>query len=389
MTGCYLTTLPYNFMRALAGFDPSDTRSYFVPRATIKPPRKLLCQIWPELDAWITAFKNPEESGVETTMAADGFLELLTWLREVVLQDAVDMRKHFPTHPIFREPVFHTAEFESFAELVTKVCEEAPIQSYHAIVEKANSAVANALRDLHHQQTYVGREVAAMKGEMMGEIMSLKGQISEFMNSEIRMSWVPSGRAMAMKSSDGNVIRPIARTVIRSTQQVPSLTENRQQPVAISYNSSSAGPSSAPARPSVHPGIDPDSSVPVPANAISQDARRELDAAEVTTLWNVPRVATVVGLLKLWRHGMAPMPSIDSLVAEHGETESKKWRVGTKSEDAYFYSRRTIVKEVEERARVENVPEQTIAARMDTECKGSLDKVMRMIRAQKKARSNN
>jgi len=70
------------------------------------------------------------------------------------------------------------------------------------------------------------------------------------------------------------------------------------------------------------------------------------------------------------------MPSIDSLIAKHGETGSKKWRVRTKSKDVYFYSRRTIVREVEERSRMENVPQETIAARMDVEGSGSLDKVI-------------
>ncbi|KAM4057633.1 centromere DNA-binding protein complex CBF3 subunit, domain 2 domain-containing protein [Hirsutella rhossiliensis] len=38
-------------------------------------------------------------------MAAGAFLELLEWLREVLLQDAVFLRESYPDHPIFQDPV--------------------------------------------------------------------------------------------------------------------------------------------------------------------------------------------------------------------------------------------------------------------------------------------
>jgi len=182
MTECYLATLPHASMRGLAGFDVTDTKPYFVPRATVTPPRELLCQIWPELDAWITAFKDPEENDVETTMAADGVLELLTWLREMVLQDAVGMRKHFPTHPIFSEPVFHTTEFDSFAALVERVCEDAPVENYHAVVGKASSAVTNALRDVQLQQAYLGREMVALKEDCSKRFERLERKLNALMD---------------------------------------------------------------------------------------------------------------------------------------------------------------------------------------------------------------
>ena len=55
MTGCYLTSLAFQFMRAAADFDPAWPGAYFIPRMTMKPPSSLLVQIWPELNQWLVA----------------------------------------------------------------------------------------------------------------------------------------------------------------------------------------------------------------------------------------------------------------------------------------------------------------------------------------------
>ncbi|KAM4061521.1 centromere DNA-binding protein complex CBF3 subunit, domain 2 domain-containing protein [Hirsutella rhossiliensis] len=88
--------LPFEFMRAVADFDPEWSGSYFVPRPTSG------------LNS--TNGKRPTQN-----MAAGAFLELLEWLREVLLQDAVFLRESYPDHPIFQDPVFSCPEFEAFA----------------------------------------------------------------------------------------------------------------------------------------------------------------------------------------------------------------------------------------------------------------------------------
>ncbi|KAM4064097.1 centromere DNA-binding protein complex CBF3 subunit [Hirsutella rhossiliensis] len=109
MTGCYLTSLPFEFMRAVADFDPEWSGSYFVPG----PP-----------------------SGVEQNMAAGAFLELLEWLREVLLQDAVFLRESYPDHPIFQDPVFSCPEFEAFASKVQDTCTRDHEDSHTTVIQK-------------------------------------------------------------------------------------------------------------------------------------------------------------------------------------------------------------------------------------------------------------
>src|ERR1041385_5435229 len=47
MTGCYLTSLPREFMRAIADFDPDWPGSYYIPRAMVLPPPGLATVVWP------------------------------------------------------------------------------------------------------------------------------------------------------------------------------------------------------------------------------------------------------------------------------------------------------------------------------------------------------
>ena len=60
--------------------------------------------IWPELDAWRDQF-GPQPGQIND-LAAMGLTNLLFYLREVILQDSVALRRLFPSHPIWNHPVF-------------------------------------------------------------------------------------------------------------------------------------------------------------------------------------------------------------------------------------------------------------------------------------------
>ena len=91
MTGCYLTSLPFEFMRGQADFEPSYASSYFVAR-DILPPERLRRLVWPDLDRWRAAhLQLPKATEVEPNLAAGGFLELLDRLRDVFLQVSITL----------------------------------------------------------------------------------------------------------------------------------------------------------------------------------------------------------------------------------------------------------------------------------------------------------
>ncbi|KAM4067739.1 transcriptional activator of glycolytic enzymes domain-containing protein [Hirsutella rhossiliensis] len=121
-------------------------------------------------------------------MAAGAFLELLEWLREVLLQDAVFLRESYPDHPIFQDPVFSCPEFEA--------------QPYHGH-SKAIPVVAEKLRTLDEfaQATYTvtfspGQGAAGQHAEI-AELINRGAALHERRSSEQQQGMVQAGQGQA------------------------------------------------------------------------------------------------------------------------------------------------------------------------------------------------
>ncbi|ETI55557.1 hypothetical protein F443_01771 [Phytophthora nicotianae P1569] len=110
MEKCYLTSLPREAMRTLAGFEPSRG-NFFVARASVEPPRVLQSMIFPQVEKWQHAINDGK---AEQSIAAGGFLELLQYLRKVILQDAVFLQDFPPHHPVWQHDIFSSDEFMKF-----------------------------------------------------------------------------------------------------------------------------------------------------------------------------------------------------------------------------------------------------------------------------------
>ncbi|KAM4063419.1 centromere DNA-binding protein complex CBF3 subunit, domain 2 domain-containing protein [Hirsutella rhossiliensis] len=332
MTGCYLTSLPFEFMRAVADFDPEWSGSYFVPRATVRPPVVLLVQVWPQLDKWKEAHSSPfSDLGVEQNMAAGAFLELLEWLREVLLQDAVFLRESYPDHPIFQDPVFSCPEFEAFASKVQDTCTRDHEDSHTTVIQKAIPVVAEKLRTLDEfaQATYTvtfspGQGAAGQHAEIAGAHQQRRRAPREtVLRSEIGPSQAggPTYAPLSLEQQQG---------MVQAGQgQAPQGRAHGEPP----------GPREPPS-------------------------------------FKLPRsVKSVQELLRLWRQGWGEMPSVDSLERDWGA----RWRPS--AEKNYLSTRKIIVDEVRRRAQSDGLTEDIVARQMDEERgPSSLDKLFKAIR---------
>ncbi|KAN0079726.1 Transcriptional activator of glycolytic enzymes domain containing protein [Elaphomyces granulatus] len=84
---------------------------------------------------------------VESNLAAGAFLELLDRLRDVLLQDAALLRREFPQHDLFNDPIFATSEYAKFEAAVTAAVGAARDEDPHLVaVQKALPAVCDSLR---------------------------------------------------------------------------------------------------------------------------------------------------------------------------------------------------------------------------------------------------
>lgn len=82
MVGCYLSSLPKQAIRSIAGFTTSPG-NYHIYRAAIEPPEELKRKVFPDIESW----KDKFELGlVQEDTAGPNFLELLAHLRTVLLQ---------------------------------------------------------------------------------------------------------------------------------------------------------------------------------------------------------------------------------------------------------------------------------------------------------------
>ncbi|KJZ68994.1 hypothetical protein HIM_11610 [Hirsutella minnesotensis 3608] len=201
MAGCYLTSLPFEFMRAVADFDPEWSGSYFVPRAAVRPPVVLLVKVWPQLDKWKEAHSSPlPDFGVEQNMAAGAFLELMEWLREVLLQDAVFLRESYPDHPLFQDPVFSCPEFAAFASKVRGTCTRAREDSHSTAIQKAMPVVAEKLRTVLTQQVAAEQLAERRHTNLLAVARDLCVKLEEFAQMTCTVTFSPGRGAAAQQT---------------------------------------------------------------------------------------------------------------------------------------------------------------------------------------------
>jgi hypothetical protein len=117
----YLTHLPRQFMRVVAGFSGSSG-DYFLARATHEPPFVLQKQLWPWIEEWEARFEararrqRRAQGGLDDDdLAGDGFLKLLRRLRTVLLQDLAVLQPRYPSLPFFQHMPFYGPDWDEFA----------------------------------------------------------------------------------------------------------------------------------------------------------------------------------------------------------------------------------------------------------------------------------
>jgi len=122
ITGVYLSYLPREFMRSIAGF-PQRGNAYFLPRAQEIPDEALCTRIRPETDVWLECMEayypdRTDNEVVRLDLAGSGFLRLPRTLRVILLQDSVVLRQQFPLHPLWKDPLFNCEAYRRFAARV-------------------------------------------------------------------------------------------------------------------------------------------------------------------------------------------------------------------------------------------------------------------------------
>ena len=150
-------------IRPLAGFAPDSNKSFNIPRDTLEPPQALLATVFPSVDRWVALHDDVNNTEVDKTVTGKATLRMFQYLRRVLIQDSVFLRRRWPHLVIWDDPVFKSPEYIAYASdlkvasVVPEVLHPSRALMHPAVQERLDGmeqTLLQALADVkHHQQT--------------------------------------------------------------------------------------------------------------------------------------------------------------------------------------------------------------------------------------------
>ncbi|CAD7066736.1 unnamed protein product [Tilletia caries] len=119
----YLTGVAVQPVRALAGFN-IDGGDHYLPRSLLMPPDALCSKLWPQATQAEISVRERHSCGGEVDQAALSFLELIRWIRVVLLQDAALVSTAHPSLPLWSIEPFSSSDFAAFRQNLITTMEE-------------------------------------------------------------------------------------------------------------------------------------------------------------------------------------------------------------------------------------------------------------------------
>jgi hypothetical protein len=298
----YLTHLPRQFMRVVAGFSPS-AGDYYLARAAHEPPHRLQKQLWPWIEEWEARFearacrRTWAQGGLdEDDLAADGFLKLLRRLRLVLLQDLAVLQPRYPTLPFFAHAPFYGPEWDEFATAVRddaiagaeplSLLLQRALPELSGVLESSREAVLQSVRRLANQQAAALQAQAAT----LQALQAQQAQLEKVLRA------------------------PITFTLGDELAGAPAAPP-AAMPAAMLAAAAAAAPAPAPAA--------------APAAGLLP--------ASPPTMTALARVFTVKEVWREWQEGLAGQPALRELEAQWGS----RWRPGNAIRLAF--SRRKVI----------------------------------------------
>ncbi|SAM00849.1 hypothetical protein [Absidia glauca] len=116
INGAYLTNLPRELVRSMAGF-PTCGRFFYLARAALKPPTILCKKLFPVTGEWHDRLAAKELSPgdpIQPTVAENAFVQMIMTFRKTFIQDSVLMMEPHPYYPIWQHSIFSDPSYLSF-----------------------------------------------------------------------------------------------------------------------------------------------------------------------------------------------------------------------------------------------------------------------------------
>ncbi|CAD6889532.1 unnamed protein product [Tilletia caries] len=195
----YLTGIAISPVRALAGFN-ADGGDYYLPRTLIDPPSSLCDALWPQAAREEAAVRARHASGGQVDQAAISFLDLLKWLRVVMLQDAALLSTAHPSLPLWSLPPFSSPDFDQFRRDLTTTIKETvnPIEvTISQLIPRLGHALADLRTATAENATAVKKVAASTSADIHRLQCSLEGSIGKLTAAFEQRNRIGAGRAAA------------------------------------------------------------------------------------------------------------------------------------------------------------------------------------------------
>ncbi|KAG1049061.1 hypothetical protein G6F43_008591 [Rhizopus delemar] len=144
MVGRYVSSLPIETMKSLAGFNGQQHSNYFLPRAVIKPSLALQRLVFKDIEYWKERFNIGYD--IQEDIAGPNFLNLLAHLRVILLQDSVVLKKKYPQYYLWNCEIFQTELYKNFEVEVLGSLEEEEAFLSNRQVQLAMPELASTLQ---------------------------------------------------------------------------------------------------------------------------------------------------------------------------------------------------------------------------------------------------
>jgi hypothetical protein len=312
--------------------------------------------IWPELDQWKDKFGT--QPGQIDDLAAMCLVNLLFYLREVILQDSCIFRELFPDHVMWNHPVFQHEAYPLFCKTVQqgeqknlpepsqldKIVQAIPqladyLESHETRNETRHEKREIQIQTILNQQAQQLQHLALqLQPLLMGQLVfrldttaavsrpiipPLSGSLP--LNTSVVPTPLPLTTILPRNSSENSLPTP-AHTLSLGSSSLALSTLQTQQQQQLSTAIALAATSSAAI-----------ASASASASANLEPPRHQM----------CRQIKTVQSLWQEWTKGLAGQPSIRELDSRWGS----RWRSSRRGEIQWYSLRREIIQEIERRAK--------------------------------------
>lgn len=322
----------------------------------LQPPPDLLQQVWPEVDDWLTLQLQEGSNGVEKTQTAKGTLRLFQYLRGVLLQDSVLLRKRWPSLAVWQNAVFNQPEYLQYAANLEKAMADA-VQN-----DPANIRLEAAMPDLsgkidgHHNATLA--RLTGIEHYMKTSLPSLDDlsviaqqlqQIKRAMEGGLRFAAFSPNHTTAGPQAPPSP--PFAITALARDGQTTTAADIAAAQADVGGNAAGATANAASAAAVVVDGEQQSTYVRSSLVANGGDRSVATVAAvgsgsalqrEYTRMLGASETATVHDLWREWTVGQLGRSSVETMDGRHGPG---KW-CGSAGERKFYDRRARIIKAV-------------------------------------------